>query len=160
MRKISKSKYKKKIIILLIIIIVLIPISIILYKNYKKNEDVFKDKNVLMGIWLYNEYGGTYIFNKDYTYIQYSNEYKKDNYCTGKYKYSYGGKSDDGIVIRQDENYYYYNLDLLESYCIIMGKEDYSAYKKEMVFALSKKNKNNILINKESENIFTLTKVN
>lgn len=148
------------------IITILICISSITvnYLNIKteldKNKDIFSDTNILLGSWIYNEYDGTYVFNDDNTYIQYSNKNTKDNYCKGKYKYSYGGKANDGVIIRQDENYYYYNLELKEDYCIITGKESYDKYEKQMVVAINKFNNDDVLfINMENENIFNVKKI-
>lgn len=154
---------RKNIRILIVTIIVgiscIITCSVILYKKYEELKDKYEGINILLGTWLYNEYGGTYVFNEDNTYTQYSNENKEDNYCVGSYKYSYGGVSNDGVVIREDDNFYYYNLDLQEDYCIISGIENYDKYKKGMVFALSKNELPNILINKESENMFEFKKI-
>lgn len=154
-----KKRIRLLIIIIIISITTIITSSIIMYKEKERLTDKYEGINILLGTWLYNEYGGTYMFNDDYTYIQYSNENTADNYCVGKYNYTYGGISNDGVIIREDANYYYYNLNLTEDYCIIMGKEDYSKYEKKMVFALNKDKEENLLINKESENMFTLTKV-
>ena len=129
-----------------------------IYYDIKEKTDVYKDKNVLLGSWIYNEYGGKYVFNEDNTYIQYSNSSTDDNYCLGTYKYSYGASS-DGVVIRQDENYYYYNLTLKENYCLIMSREIYDEYTKNMVFSIDKNNDNEIIMmNKENQNIFTMTR--
>ena len=161
MRKINNNKFKKKIIIPIVIILI-ITFSILLYINYQKNKDIFKDTNLLLGTWKYNEYGGTYIFKEDYTYIQYSNSDKTNNYCKGTYKYSYGATSKESLKLRQDENYYYYDLILKEDECLIMNKLTKDEYTKKMYFAINKDdNLNEILFaNIETENIFTLTKIN
>ena len=156
----SRKNIRILIVTIIISIATIITNGIILYKSYLEAIDVNEGVNVVLGTWLYNQYGGTYVFKDDYTYIQYSNSDTSDNYCVGKYEYSYGGISNDGVIVRQDENYYYYNLDLKEDYCIIMGKEDYSKYEKKMVFALNKGESSNLLINKESENVIELKKVN
>lgn len=156
----SRKNIRILIVTIIISIATIITNGIILYKSYLEAIDVNEGINVVLGTWLYNQYGGTYVFKDDYTYIQYSNSDTSDNYCVGKYEYSYGGISNDGVIVRQDENYYYYNLDLKEDYCIIMGKEDYSKYEKKMVFALNKGESSNLLINKESENVIELKKVN
>lgn len=162
MRRITKYKYKKKILIFLIIIIIQIPISILVYNNYNKNKDIYKDTNLLLGTWIYNEYNGTYVFNKDYTYIQYSNEDTTNNYCQGTYKYTYGATSNDGVKLRQDDNYYYYDLTLTETKCLITNKLITEKYTKKMYFGIYKNNSKKdeiIFANAETENIFTLTKV-
>lgn len=156
----SRKNIRILIVTIIISIATIITNGIILYKSYLEAIDVNEGVNVVLGTWLYNQYGGTYVFKDDYTYIQYSNSDTSDNYCVGKYEYSYGGISNDGVIVRQDENYYYYNLDLKEDYCIIMGKEDYSKYEKKMVFALNKGESSNLLINKKSENVIELKKVN
>ena len=159
MRKITKNKLKKKIIIP-IILLTIIPTCIYIYKNYQINKDIFKDTNLLLGTWKYNEYGGTYIFKDNYTYIQYSNSDTTNNYCKGTYKYTYGATTKEGLKLRQDENYYYYDLSLKESECLIMNKLTKDNYTKKMYFAINKnKNKNEILFaNLETENILTLYK--
>ena len=155
----SRKRIRLLIMTIFISIATIITSSIILYKEKEELTDKYEGINVVLGTWLYNEYGGTYVFKDDYTYIQYSNEDTTDNYCVGKYDYSYGGVSNDGVVIREDINFYYYNLNLTEDYCIIVGKEDYSKYEKKMVFALNKDGDKNLHINKESENMFALTKL-
>lgn len=155
---------RKHIRILIITILICISSITVNYLNIKteldKNKDVFSDTNILLGSWIYNEYDGTYVFNDDNTYIQYSNKNTEDNYCKGNYKYSYGGKANDGVIIRQDENYYYYNLELKEDYCIITGKESYDKYEKQMVVAINKFNNDDVLfINMENENIFNVKKI-
>jgi len=155
----SRKKIRIFIMTIIISIATIITSSIILYKEYQELTDIYEGTNIVLGTWLYNEYGGTYVFNDDYTYIQYSNEDTTDNYCIGKYDYSYGGVSNNGVVIRQDNNFYYYNLDLNEDYCIIMGKENYSKHENKMVFALGKSNDDVLLINKETESMFVLIKV-
>ena len=155
---------RKYIRILIITILICISSITVNYLNIKteldKNKDIFSDTNILLGSWIYNEYDGTYVFNDDNTYIQYSNKNTEDNYCNGKYKYSYGGKANDGVIIRQDENYYYYNLELKEDYCIITGKESYDKYEKQIVVAINKFNNDDVLfINMENENIFNVKKI-
>lgn len=155
---------RKHIKILIITILVCISSITVNYLNIKteldKNKDIFSDTNILLGSWIYNEYDGTYVFNDDNTYIQYSNKNIEDNYCKGKYKYSYGGKANDGVIIKQDENYYYYNLELKKDYCIITGKESYDKYEKQMVVAINKFNNDDVLfINMENENIFNVKKI-
>ena len=155
-----KKKYKYLIIPLLISIIMIILSSAIIINNYKNNIDIHKNENLILGSWIYNEYCGTYIFNNDYTYVQYSNSNMDDNYCTGTYKYHYGATSNDGITIRQDDNYYYYDLELYEEKCIIMGQEKIDKYTKNMVFSITKNNITEvIMMNKENNSIFKLEKV-
>lgn len=155
-----RKKYKYIIVPLVISLIMIIISSIITIKNIINNTDVYKNENLILGSWNYNEFGGTYNFKDDYTYIQYSNSNKDDNYCTGTYKYHYGATSNDGITIRQDENYYYYDLTLNEDKCIIMGQERIDKYTKNMVFSITKNNISEvIMMNKENNSIFNLEKV-
>lgn len=154
-------KYLRILIVTVIICLSTISTDIlIIYNNYNKEVDVFKDKNVIIGTWLYNDYGGRYVFREDYTYTQYSNDNDSDNYCVGKYSYSYGGVSSDGVIIKQDENNYYYDLNLKEDYCIIMGKENYDKFEKEIIFSISKQNNDDVwFMNKESNMPFKLTRI-
>ena len=154
------KNYKKILIITLIISIIMIIInSISIYKDIKIKTDVYKDINILLGSWTYNEYGGKYVFNKDNTYIQYTNSDTTDNYCKGTYKYHYGATNDKNITMRQDKNYYYYTLNLKEEYCLIMNKKFYDEYTKSMVFGIDKLNESKItMLNKENNNTFTMTK--
>ena len=155
-----RKKYKYIIVPLVISLIMIIISSIITIKNIINNTDVYKNENLILGSWNYNEFGGTYNFKDDYTYIQYSNSNKDDNYCTGTYKYHYGATSNDGITIRQDDNYYYYDLKLNEDKCIIMGQEKIDKYTKNMVFSITKNNITEvIMMNKENNSIFKLEKV-
>lgn len=154
----------KKIFLIIISILSILTIfihSIKIYNNYQMTIDVFKDENILQGSWIYNEYDGKYTFNNDYTYIQYTNESTKDNYCKGTYKYHYGVTNDKGITIRQDENYYYYTLTLKEEYCLILNKKFYDEYTKIMYLGIKKDNNNEItMINKDNNtNMIYLTKV-
>lgn len=157
----SRKHLKILIITITISLIMIIFNSLAIIHNIEEKTDVYKDKNVLLGSWLYNEYGGTYVFKEDNTYIQYSDSNTNDNYCIGTYKYTYGATADKGVVIRQDENYYYYDLTLNEEYCLIMNKKINDEYQKNMVFSIDKSNKKEIIMmNKENENIFTMTKNN
>ena len=133
-----------------------------IYNNNKNNQDIYENQNLLLGTWIYNEYNGKYIFSEDYKYTQYSNEETTDNYCIGTYEYNYGASKDYGVLLTQDNNYYYYTLILKEDYCIIMNKEFNDNYTKTIYFALDKTNKEQnelIFINKETENMFTLNKI-
>ena len=126
----------------------------------RDKTDVYKGTNILDGAWQYNDDGGKYIFKENKRYIQYTNKDTSDNYCLGTYEYKYGAKSDKGMTIRQDENYYYYTLTLKEEKCVIMGKEFVDDYEKRVVFGLEKENENVITItNTENENIFKMWKV-
>lgn len=163
MRKIKKYKFKTKPTIIIILVIITLSILVILiYKQYQQNKDIYDNKNLLLGTWIYNEYEGAYVFNDDYTYIQYTNKDTSNNYCKGTYKYTYGATNNKGLTIRQDENYYYYNLSLKVKECIIMNKKTNDEYTKKMYFGIYKNENFNEIIfaNVETENIFKLTKVN
>ena len=151
---------KKKYLFIIILILIIIIVSIIGFKHYYKNRDIYKDTNLLLGTWIYNEYNGTYVFNDDYTYIQYTNNNKEDNYCKGTYKYTYGATNNNGMTIRQDENFYYYNLSLKVLECVIMKKITTDEYTKKIYFGINKNNNKDeiIFMNAETENLFTLTK--
>lgn len=131
------------------------------YSNYQENKDIYKDTNLLLGAWIYNEYNGTYVFKDDDTYIQYTNDDKTNNYCKGKYKYSYGATNNKGLTIRQDDNYYYYELLLNIEECYIMNKLSNDKYTKKIFFGIKKDNNSEeiLFINSETENILTLNKI-
>lgn len=130
----------------------------IIYKENKLLLDKYEGINIILGSWIYNNNGGMYIFNNDYTYTQYFSNDTLD-YCTGNYTYSYGGIGDDGVIIRQDDNFYYYNLILTEDYCIINNNREYSNNINEMVFSIGKKNNTTLLLDKISETVYILSKV-
>lgn len=163
MKRITNKRVKKKkigIICLIIGIPILLILGIIIYKVIITNTDVYKDTNILLGSWIYNEDDGKYVFNDDMTYFQYTNRDTSDNYCTGKYEYKYGAKGDKNLTIRQDDSYYYYTLILKEEMCKIMKKEFYDEYEKKMVFGIEKNNHDNIMmINTDNNNIFKIIKV-
>lgn len=133
----SRKNIRLLITTIIISIASIITNSIILYNDYMQNVDIFKDVNFLIGTWDYNEYGGVYIFNDDFTYTQYGEEDTSDNYCIGNYEYSYGGSSDNGTVIMKDDNYYYYDLILKEQTCFILGKEDNERQQKKLVIGIN-----------------------
>lgn len=154
-----KTKFKISLFSVCISIIIIILNIINIVNDIHNNTDIYKEENLLLGSWNYNEYGGIYTFKEDNTYIQYSNNDKTDNYCIGTYNYQYGAISNEGVVIRQDNNYYYYDLTLNEEKCFIMNEERIDKYTKKMVFSINKENKEEvILMNKENNNIFNLIK--
>ena len=132
---------------------------LILYNNYGNNNDIFKNTNMLLGNWTYNDIGGNYVFNEDYTYYQYISSNKLDNYCTGKYKYSYGSISSDGVNIKSDDNYYYYTLDLDIDYCIINSVKDYNIDSSSFIFSINKDDYTDILfMDTTNNNAFKIIK--
>lgn len=134
---------------------------LILSNNYKKDIDILKDKNILVGDWLYNDINGKYIFNDDYSYYQYISSNRTDNYCYGEYNYSYGGIDNSGMVIKNDGNYYYYTLVLNTNYCIINGIRDDKITKSEFVFSVNVNDYEDLLfMDKVNNKAFKLTKIN
>lgn len=145
----------------LIISIVCIIISV--YNYYHQDpyaKDPYEGKNVLVGIWEYNDSGGTYEFNKDFTYIQYISDNKKDNYCKGTYKYEYGYETNDGKLIRQDIDYTYYYLVLKHKECVInetISEDD--SFDKKMVFGYGKVDpKKSVIVNTRTDNYHIMLK--
>lgn len=163
MKRITNKRFKNKklgMMCLTIGIPILLILGIIIYKIIIKNTDVYKDTNILVGSWIYNEDGGTYVFNDDMTYFQYTNKDTNDNYCVGTYKYKYGAKNDGSPTIRQDDGYYYYTLTLVEEKCIIMKKEFFDDYEKKMLFGIEKNNRDNMtIVNIDNNNMFKMKKI-
>ena len=125
------------------------------------NIDIFKDKNILLGTWIYNELNGKYVFNSDYSYIQYISSYTKDNYCIGKYDYSYGGVDDNGNIIKFDDIYYYYTLNLHTDYCVLNMDKDTTIDNSSFVFLVNKNDSNSLLFMDTDKDIaFSITKSN
>jgi len=153
-------KNKRLYLITIIISILTIITNItILYKEYNLNTDIFKNKNILLGTWKYNENGGTYLFNDNYTYKEYASSNKEDKYCSGKYNYNYGGLSNE-TIIKQDDNYYYYTLYFKEEYCVINSIKVYKDNDYTFVFGVNKNNyKDLIFINTNDNYAFKVTKI-
>ena len=132
----------------------------IIYKENNIDLDIFEDTNILLGTWSYNFDGGTYVFKDDYTYIRYDNSDTNDNYCVGRYEYNYGGVGDNGEIIKQDNNYYYYNFNLNIDSCVISNEEYYDKKEFNMVFGINKNNYNELIfIDKENDYAYVLSKV-
>lgn len=128
---------------------------------YVSNIDVLKDKNILLGSWLYNDIGGTYIFNEDYSYYQYIGSNTLDNYCVGKYEYKYGGTDNAGKIVKQDNFYYYYTLNFKTDYCVINGNKDDEVENNRFVFSVNKDNYEDIIfMDTEKNNAFIVSKIN
>lgn len=155
------SKKDKRIFLFTIIICICTIVTniLILYKEYDNSNDIFKDTNVLLGSWLYNDIGGKYQFNEDNTYFQYISSNNLDNYCAGKYNYSYGGISNDGVSIKNDDNYCYYTLYLKTDYCIINGNKDNEIDNSTFVFSVNKNEYTDILfMDTTNNNAFKIIK--
>jgi len=157
----TSLKSSKRIPLLIIIISILSIITnlIILYQT-NNNKDKYEGINIILGSWTYNEHGGIYTFKEDNTYIQYFENDKTTNYCQGKYEYTYGGISKDQTIIKEDKNFYYYNISLKEDYCNINNIDDYSKYQKNLIFALGKNNNEKLLINPKTQAIYNIKKTN
>ncbi len=149
------------------LIVAIICIIIATY-NYFNQDPLAKDpnegKNILIGSWEYNNSGGTYIFNKDFTYEQYVSDDKSDNYCKGKYKYEYGYETENGKLIRQDVDYTYYYVILTHDECVINSQlEDTpdNSFDKRMVFGYGKISpKESVIVNIATDKYYVLTQRN
>lgn len=157
------DKNKASIIVSIISIVFVIFTVLYYYLYYKPNYiDPNVSKNVLVGTWQYNLEGGTYVFNKDNSYIQYMTNNNDDNYCEGYYSYEYGYETTDGIITK-DPDIIYYHLVLNTKTCVITGIEksyDGEDYKKDMVFLYRTNNPSkSMLTNTKSQTTFNLTKI-
>lgn len=137
----------KKITLFIFIIVFLLLIT-------KKNN--YNNENFLIGNWLYNE-EGSFTFDEDKNFTQYQNSNLKDNYCIGKYQYSYG-TSINNTIIKYDKDYYYYNLILRFDYCYINSEYSYNYEDENFSLAINKKNKEDIFLLDSNQNILKLNK--
>ena len=161
------DKKVSSIIISIVVILLSIGSTLFYYLYYKPNYvDPNVGKNILIGTWEYNDIGGTYVLNEDHTYYQYVSSDKKDNYCTGRYKYSFGYEdSEAGTMLLTDPDFIYYTLTLNPSKCMVEGKIDASSetkYAKIMMFMYSKginSNTKSIIINTNTDNSYKLNKL-
>ncbi|MCI7240997.1 MAG: hypothetical protein MR550_00420, partial [Bacilli bacterium] len=101
--------------ILIIITNILIIITNILILSKSNDKNIYLNENILLGKWIYNDNGGSYVFT-DKGYTQYETNEIDNNYCIGKYEYSYGMNNDNKITY-QDNKFYYYSLVLRIDYC-------------------------------------------
>lgn len=142
-------------------------LSVVFLVLYIFLEISFKDPNandnVLIGTWIYNDNGGAYIFKEDFTYYQYVNSERDDNYCKGKYSYEYGYETDAGKMIRKDIDYIYYTLILESNECVINSKKDDAPIgkkQKKMVFGYGILDSSKSVILNTNTNLFSkLSKV-
>lgn len=150
--------FKRKYLSLINLLIVIISILVYIFYYRANFVDPHENKNVIIGTWLYNENGGVYIFNDDYTYFQYATNNTDDNYCKGNYSYSFGYESNEGKLLLSDKDYIYYHLLLNPTECIVSGVKDKKAkYKKEMIFSYPKRDVlSPIITNISSEKYFIL----
>ena len=130
---------------------------LIINNKQKESIDIYEKMNILEGTWQYNDFGGTYIFNNDFTYTNYIFD-TNDNYCKGTYEYKYGGIGKNGTIIKEDKNFYYYNLNLKEEYCIINNQKTNTENNNEFIFSIGKNNNKKLLINKNTDELFILHK--
>lgn len=146
----------------LLIIIVCIGIHIFNYLNRDLDAiDPNLGTNILIGKWQYNDSGGTYIFNDDYTYEQYITDDLTNNYCKGTYKYEYSYETKDGTLVRSDVDYVYYYVSLTHDECLINKVLDTTdgSFDKKMIFGYGKLDPNkSIIININTDNYFLITK--
>lgn len=149
----------------LVIVISFISISCILtnliylYNDYKYNYDVYSNTNLLDGTWRRINYSYKIMFLNDNSYKIYTDLDNEDNYCFGSYKYSYGGTSENGNVIKYDKNYLYYDLVLENEYCVNNGIKGNDNYETNYIFGVKKNSKKNsikeiMFIDKDSKEVF------
>lgn len=118
----------------------------VLYKNKSYvYEDIFENKNILVGYLSYNFDSSAYIFDEDFSYIHYDNLENKDNYCIGTYKYRYGGIGNNNEIIYEDNDYYYYNLELVKNYCIANKEKEIFDSISQFVFGINKNDYNDFV---------------
>lgn len=112
----------------------------ILYKKKSVDNDIYKDTNILLGSLVFSD--GSFLFNDDYSY---SIHYKNTNdYCGGKYKYNYGG-SNNGIIINEDDNYFYYDLFLYKEYCYTENSKINKNTEEKLIVGINKKDFNDLV---------------
>ena len=140
-----------------ILIILLIIITSLLIINNVNNKNIYKDTNFLLGNWIYNEKEGYFSFQENNSYIEYQTNNKENNYCQGKYEYTYS-ITKDNQTIYQDKTYYYYTLYLRIDYCYINDEYRYN-YNEELYYlAINKKDKEDIFLMDINNNIIKLSK--
>ena len=94
----------------------------------------------------------------DKGYTQYETNEIDNNYCIGKYEYSYGMNNDNKITY-QDNKFYYYSLVLRIDYCYINNEYRYNYDDEKLYFAVNKSNKEDIFFMESNGNNFKLNKV-
>lgn len=140
-----------------ILIILLIIITSLLIINNVNNKNIYKDTNFLLGNWIYNEKEGFFNFKENNSYTEYQTSNTDNNYCIGKYEYTYSINNDNKTTY-QDKTYYYYTLFLRIDYCYINDEYRYN-YDEELYYlAINKKNKEDIFLMDINNNIIKLSK--
>lgn len=150
------NKSNKRILIFNLIISCLIIVTNVLILNNSNKTNIYLNDNVLLGNWIYNDKGGRYIFT-DNDYTQFSTNEENNNYCIGKYDYSYGMYNDNKVTY-QDNKYYYYSLVLRIDYCYINSEYRYNYDDEQLYFAVNKSNKEDIFFMESNGNTFKLNK--
>lgn len=136
-----RKQFRVFLIIVIVSIATIITNCFVLYNKASKiNIDVFQGKNLLLGTWNYNLNNSGYVFSDDYSFIQYDDFRNKDNYCSGTYNYSYGGTGKDGKVIYEDNNNYYYDLEIKIDYCFVDKNKIASNKIDYFIFGINKNN--------------------
>ena len=150
------NRKNKRILIFSIVMSILIVITNILILSKNNDKNIYLNENILLGKWVYNDNGGSYVFT-DKGYTQYETSEIDNNYCIGKYEYSYGIDTDNKITY-QDNEYYYYNLVLRIDYCYINSEYRYNYDDEKLYFAVNKSNKEDIFFMEDNGNTFKLNK--
>lgn len=140
---IFSRKYFRIFITVIFVSILTIIIDIFILSN-RNDSDIFINRNIMIGSWNYGNTDIVYIFNEDYTYFKYDNYNNLNSYCTGNYKYTYGGTSLDGTVITNYDNIYYYDLVLIIDYCVIDNEEVNDFANESFIVGINKSNSDDL----------------
>lgn len=138
----------------MIAVIIVGLLGIIIGNSYRKERNIYENIPFLVGNWLYNE-DGSFIFNNDNSFVQYKDSNLDNNYCIGKYEYSYGMKINDSFIY-YDKAYYYYDLILRFDYCYINSEYRYNYDSEEFALAISKNDENDLFLLDSKGNILIL----
>lgn len=150
------NKKNNRILIFSIVMSILIIITNILILSKNNDKNIYLNENILLGKWIYNDSGGNYVFT-DKGYTQYETNEIDNNYCIGKYEYSYGINNDNNITY-QDNKFYYYILVLRIDYCYINNEYRYNYDDEKLYFAVNKSNKEDIFFMENNGSTFKLNK--
>lgn len=150
------NKKNKRILIFSIVMSILIIITNILILSKNNDKNIYLNDNILLGKWIYNDNNGSYVFT-DKGYTQYETNEIDNNYCIGKYEYSYGMNNDNKITY-QDNKYYYYSLILRIDYCYINSEYRYNYDDEKLYFAVNKSSKEDIFFMEDNGSTFKLNK--
>ena len=150
------NKKNNRILIFSIVMSILIIITNILILSKNNDKNIYLNDNILLGKWIYNDSNGSYVFT-DKGYTQYETNEIDNNYCIGKYEYSYGMNNDNKITY-QDNKFYYYSLVLRIDYCYINSEYRYNYDDEKLYFAVNKSNKEDIFFMENNGSTFKLNK--